>query len=661
MASARPPLAVLRPTPADLLSLGLGGGDEAVDLEAEIDLAAFLSACPELELYGCLGRGGMGIVYRARQVRLDRDVAVKLMTKRLGTDPEFAARFEREAKALARLDHPGIVRVHDFGVAAGVSYLVMELVDGPNLRERIDLGIDEAEAIDVMSQLCEALAYAHAHGVVHRDIKPENVLTDRRGRVKVADFGLVKLQHDGPRELARTRRVMGTLHYMAPEQMRDPEGVDARSDIFSIGVVSYEMLTGQLPVGRFPAPSELGHGTPPLDEIVLRALESDRDRRYDTADDLCDALSSMQASAAHEATPSPRWPRAAVVSVAAIASVAVVAAVGLAIWATTPNTPAVAQPPASQSALPIESPVADLIAASETPDLNRWPARELAALDPEVIGVVGLDWGELRQAPLVSRLRKTIFAGSTEEALEPCMLQFAEHGYKAVVAFSESTVQEVVIHGDWTPERLEPCVDALGSAVTVLTPTQTNVGPHFFRVITDIGERGERPIGVAYDANTMVLSLRPEVTVEELRDKLAAKPTSTQFRDEVIAAMDLRAPIWGYGRPSPGILPMGMESLRASITLWDALGINGAATFATEKEAIQAAKLADSYATIIATVPDIPAFSEVSVTRDEMTVRLQATATLDDAAIEALDLAGNEEPPWVQLRERKGLEVHVSP
>jgi serine/threonine protein kinase len=284
----------VQPTfPVGLLALGLGPVAPDVDLEGEIDLEDFLCTVPELELHGCLGRGGMGLVYRARQTRLDRIVAVKLMVPELATDPEFVSRFEREARALARLDHPGVVRVHDFGEGAGVCYLVMEYVEGTNLRALMEEGLDAEQAAVIIGQLCDALAYAHGRGVVHRDIKPENVLIDRQGRVKVADFGLAKLHQDmaAPRATG-TRRVVGTPQYMAPEQIGDPRSVDHRADIFAIGVVFYEMLTGQLPVGRFPSPSELGHGDARLDEIVLRSLESNREKRFQAASEIRDALAT---------------------------------------------------------------------------------------------------------------------------------------------------------------------------------------------------------------------------------------------------------------------------------------------------------------------------------------------------------------------------------
>ena len=245
---------------------------------------------PQLEVIELLGRGGMGIVYRARQKQLDRLVALKVLPRHVGRDPSFAERFDREAKALAKLSHPNIVTVHDSGrTADGLYYFVMELIDGPNLREVIRTGeLSPPQALTIVPQICDALQYAHDHGVVHRDIKPENILLNKAGRVKIVDFGLAKLlgQPVADDALTRPRQVMGTPRYMAPEQVRTPLTVDHRADIYSLGVVFYEMLTGDLPMGHFPLPSEKVHVDVRLDEVVLKALEREPNRRYQHADDV---------------------------------------------------------------------------------------------------------------------------------------------------------------------------------------------------------------------------------------------------------------------------------------------------------------------------------------------------------------------------------------
>ncbi len=257
----------------------------------------------ELEVIELLGQGGMGAVYKARQRDLDRVVALKILPPSAGVDPAFAERFSREARALAKLSHPNIVTVHDSGCREGLYYLLMEYVDGTNLRQLMQAGqLQPKEALKIVPQVCEALQFAHDEGIVHRDIKPENILLDRKGRVKIADFGLAKLlARTGPAEhLTRPEQVMGTPHYMAPEQIEHPLDVDHRADIYSLGVVFYEMLTGQLPLGRFAKPSEKVQVDVRLDEVVLRALEREPERRYQQASEvkthvegLGDALSDL--------------------------------------------------------------------------------------------------------------------------------------------------------------------------------------------------------------------------------------------------------------------------------------------------------------------------------------------------------------------------------
>jgi predicted Ser/Thr protein kinase len=250
---------------------------------------------PELEVLELLGRGGMGAVYKARQKNLDRMVALKVIPPDAAKDPAFTERFNREARALARMNHPNIVTVYDFGERDGVYYLLMEYVDGVNLRHTLRAGnLQPREALAIVPQICDALQYAHDQGVVHRDIKPENVLLDRTGRVKIADFGLAKLLGTGPNDftLTRTQQIMGTPRYMAPEQIEKPTTVDHRADIYSLGVVLYEMLTGELPIGRFDAPSHKVEVDVRIDQVVLRALEKSPDKRYQRASEVKSELVS---------------------------------------------------------------------------------------------------------------------------------------------------------------------------------------------------------------------------------------------------------------------------------------------------------------------------------------------------------------------------------
>jgi predicted Ser/Thr protein kinase len=259
---------------------------------------------PQLEVIELLGAGGMGAVYKARQPGLDRLVALKVLPQR--EDPAFAERFAREARTLAKLSHPNIVTVYDFGQTAGLFYFVMEYVEGVNLREAERSGkMTPAEGLAVIPQICTALQYAHEAGVVHRDIKPENILLDAKGRVKIADFGLAKLLGGGAAgsPLTHTNQVVGTFHYIAPEQWERPAAVDHRADIYSLGVVFYELLTGELPLGRFPLPSEKVRVDVRLDEVVLRTLEKQPERRYQHASEVKTDVERIGSTVAESAVP----------------------------------------------------------------------------------------------------------------------------------------------------------------------------------------------------------------------------------------------------------------------------------------------------------------------------------------------------------------------
>ncbi|MEQ1858671.1 MAG: serine/threonine-protein kinase [Chthoniobacteraceae bacterium] len=260
------------------------------------DMADVARRLPQFEFLSLLGRGGMGVVYKARQLQLDRIVALKILPPADALSPDFVERFRREARSLAKLSHPNIVGVHDFGESGGLYYFAMEFVDGVNLRDMIRSGkMKPEEAIAVVPKICDALQFAHEEGVVHRDIKPENILIDKRGRVKIADFGLAKLlrRETTDHTLTHSGMTLGTPRYMAPEQLDKPETVDHRADIYSLGVVFYEMLTGEVPMGRFAPPSERVRIDVRLDEIVLHALERDADRRYQHASEVRDDVEKV--------------------------------------------------------------------------------------------------------------------------------------------------------------------------------------------------------------------------------------------------------------------------------------------------------------------------------------------------------------------------------
>jgi TolB-like protein/Tfp pilus assembly protein PilF len=281
------------------------------------------------EILAPLGAGGMGEVYRARDGKLDRDVAIKVLPQSVAADPDTLARFEREAKAVAALSHPNILSIFDFGAQAGTTYAVMELLEGETLRGKLDAGpIDPRQAVDYALQVARGLSSAHGKGIVHRDLKPENLFVTRDGHLKILDFGLAKrvdtvaLQMTAATVSGHTEpgTIMGTAGYMSPEQVKGLF-VDHRSDIFSFGTILYEMLSGRRAFKRDTnaetmaaimrdEPSELSQSgrniSPALDRIVKHCLEKDREHRFQSARDI---VFSLQEQSSTSATGSARESR----------------------------------------------------------------------------------------------------------------------------------------------------------------------------------------------------------------------------------------------------------------------------------------------------------------------------------------------------------------
>ncbi len=262
---------------------------------------------PQLEIIELLGAGGMGAVYKARQPRLDRVIALKILSCPKEQHENFALRFELEAQLLAKLNHPNIVSIYDFGEIERTSdeegnnlfYFMMEFVDGADLNRLIHTGgLEPAQALMLVPQICDALQFAHDEGIFHRDIKPANILVDQKGNVRIADFGLAKLIGADQEEaimtgLTMTGTSMGTPHYMAPEQWDSPRDVDHRADIYSLGVVFYEMLTGERPHGIFESPSEKSGVDGRIDDVVMKAMEREPDLRYQRASEVKDDVTRV--------------------------------------------------------------------------------------------------------------------------------------------------------------------------------------------------------------------------------------------------------------------------------------------------------------------------------------------------------------------------------
>ncbi len=282
--------------PKDLLAASLDTVDTAWEPPLPEELEPLL---PGFQITGLLGRGGMGAVYRGVQQSLEREVAIKLLPPELSADPEFEARFKREAKSMAKLNHPNIVQIYDFGQTEEKHYFfVMEFVDGTDLHEFIRSGgLNSEGALNAVSQICDALQYAHEKGYVHRDIKPANIFLNTNGLIKVGDFGLAKLVEGAEDQMSATERMgltmtglaMGTPHYIAPEQMAAEGSVDHRADIYSLGVMFYEMLTGEIPRGAVKPPSQRASAKAldvRIDGVVFRAMENEPEERYQSAAEL---------------------------------------------------------------------------------------------------------------------------------------------------------------------------------------------------------------------------------------------------------------------------------------------------------------------------------------------------------------------------------------
>jgi serine/threonine protein kinase len=249
------------------------------------DMQAML---PQYQFVSLLGRGGMGAVYKAVQVSLDRPVAVKVLPGDLidDTDAQFAERFKNEARTMAKMNHPSIVNVYDFGETnTGLLYIVMEFIDGTDVSKMIagQGKLPENYALSITAHVCDALAYAHRNGVIHRDIKPANILINMDGAVKVADFGLAKQNDSGMSGLTKTNMAMGTPDFVAPEALIPGVPLDGRADLYAVGVMLYQMLTGEIPRGMWTMPGMRLGTDPRFDAIIGKAMQTDREARYQSA------------------------------------------------------------------------------------------------------------------------------------------------------------------------------------------------------------------------------------------------------------------------------------------------------------------------------------------------------------------------------------------
>jgi len=279
-----------------------------------------------------IGKGGMATVYKAYQPAIDRHVAVKILPGEFANDPNFVKRFAHEAKAIAALEHPHILPVHDFGFEDKLNYMVVRYVKGGTLSDLMGKPMPYERVVQIISNMARALDYAHRRGVVHRDIKPSNILVDEHGEVLLTDFGIAKLIEDSSStQLTATGSVLGTPAYMAPEQAQGQK-IDGRTDIYSLGVVLYELLTGRPPYEAetpyavvfkhvnepLPLPRSINPDIPePLEQVVLKAMAKEPEQRFETAGQMAQALQealktvdTTQATAASQPLTIPHAPQA---------------------------------------------------------------------------------------------------------------------------------------------------------------------------------------------------------------------------------------------------------------------------------------------------------------------------------------------------------------
>ena len=265
---------------------------------------------PGYQIEGLIATGGMGAVYRAVQKSLERQVAIKILPQEFSRDESFCAIFESEAKAMARLNHPNLIGVYDFGEVAGMLYIIMEYVPGQSLFHYANgIALDAATVIRLVSGICNGLAHAHQNGIIHRDIKPSNILLDLNAEPKIGDFGLARPMD---RQVQDGEAIFGTPHYTAPEVIDAPHTVDHRADIFSVGVMLHELLTGRLPADDPRPASAIVQCDPRFDAIIRRATDVIPERRYASAQEITKELQIISTSAGprvlRTASPRPAGP-----------------------------------------------------------------------------------------------------------------------------------------------------------------------------------------------------------------------------------------------------------------------------------------------------------------------------------------------------------------
>ena len=328
---------------------------------------------PAYDVLSFIAKGGMGAVYKAHQKSLERNVAIKILPREFGEDHGFRRRFEDEAKAMAKLNHPNLISVYDFGEVDHMLYIVMEFVDGKSFHESFHgRAVAEKEVAHLVAGICEGLAHAHEAGILHRDIKPANILLDSKNRPKIGDFGLARLTEETEGEGI----IYGTPDYIAPEMIKNPGAVDTRSDVFSTGVILYELLTGKLPEKRYIPASQIEDVDPRFDKIVRRATHPSPMLRFANGEAMASDLKTLQDALDNQVTGIVTAPPAGM---------------------STPVT-GTTQPPAHATVPQTRPPI---------PEAS--PAEAAPAATPEVQVNIGTNWSLLRNLVIIVVLLAAIF------------------------------------------------------------------------------------------------------------------------------------------------------------------------------------------------------------------------------------------------------------
>ncbi len=395
---------------------------------------------------GFIGEGGMGAVYKGTQIRLHRSVAIKIMRREQDKDHAFEERFHREALAMAQLSHPNIVNVIDCGEAGpDFLYIVMEFVDGTDLMEFIRSGqMTQAQAVKLLPQICDALQFAHDHGIVHRDIKPSNILLTRDGRIKVADFGLAKLFDAESNFHTRTGTGVGTPAYAAPEQFELNAKIDHRADIYALGVMTYQMITGHLPRGVWRLPSHRAAVDPQWDDLISHAMQIEPKDRFASVSEVKAKIGGIvlkQGNASGQLIPRSKVPYRFVI----FGSLTVLFLVGVFFWtkdsvATSSAAPVVAKSSAQTwhdalTEFPLKKVISTLVRTPQgyvLPADNHWtfPATPLNAGMLRWRGEARGGWPELM---ILCLDHSKVMTGSSKPDQHPCLMHKDDSGIRTLV------------------------------------------------------------------------------------------------------------------------------------------------------------------------------------------------------------------------------------